>query len=35
MKIFISKDLSSDEDEAKPKIDKEELKKYIKDSDDE
>ena len=34
MKIFISKELSSD-DEAKPKIDKEELKKYIKDSDDE
>ena len=35
MKIFISKDLSSDEDdEAKPKIDTE-LKKYIKDSDDE
>ena len=27
MKIFISKDLSSDEDEVKPKIDKEELKK--------
>ena len=35
MKIFISKDLSSDEDDAKPKIGKEELKKYIKDSDDE
>ena len=39
MKIFISKDLSSDDDDdeyqAKPKIDKEELKKYIKDSDDE
>ena len=37
IKMFISKDLSSDDDEyqAKPKIDKEEFKKYIKDSDDE
>ena len=31
----MSKEISSDEEEAKPKIDKEELKKYIKDSDDE
>ena len=37
MKIFISKDLSSDEDDeyqAKPKIDKDEIEKYIKGSDD-
>ena len=35
--IFMSKELSSDDDEsqAKPKIDKEEIKKYIKYSDDE
>ena len=35
--IYISKALSSDDDEsqAKPKLDKEELKKYIKDGDDE
>ena len=30
----MSKEISSDEEEAKPKIDKEELKKYIKESDD-
>ena len=37
IKMYISKVLSSDDDEyqAKPKIDKEEFKKYIKDSDDE
>ena len=39
IKMYISKVLSSDDDDesqiAKPKIDKEEIKKYIKDSDDE
>ena len=36
IKMYISKVSSSDdESQAKPKIDKEELKKYIKDSDDE
>ena len=38
-KMYISKVLSSDDDDdeyqAKPKIDKEDFKKYIKDSDDE
>ena len=36
IKMFISKALSSDDDEyqAKPKIDKEDFKKYIKDSDE-
>ena len=33
--LNISEISSSDDEEAKPKIDKEELKKYIKDSDDE
>ena len=33
--LNISEVSSSDDEEAKPKIDKEELKKYIKDSDDE
>ena len=32
--LNISEISSSDDEEAKPKIDKEELKKYIKDSDD-
>ena len=35
-KMYISKALSSDDEtQAKPKLDKEELKKYIKDSDNE
>ena len=33
--LNISEISSSDDEEAKPKIDKKELKKYIKDSDDE
>ena len=33
--LNISEFSSSDDEQAKPKIDKEELKKYIKDSDDE
>ena len=33
--LNISEVSSSDDEQAKPKIDKEELKKYIKDSDDE